>query len=106
MRIDNAFSYMMDRRAGSSKVGTPPRYDADDCHEYVPSTICKLHLLTHLPSCQIPGYSQRVFFSKPCNFFSYLMRNFLSVRIYRVQGETEGDFRRGDKRCVIRNLLT
>jgi hypothetical protein len=74
MRIDNAFSYMMDRGAGSSKVGTPPRYDADDCHEYVPSTICKLHLLTHLPSCQIPGYSQRVFFSKPCNFFSYLMR--------------------------------
>ena len=73
MRIDNAFSYMMDRRAGSSKVGTPPRYDADDCHEYVPSTICKLHLLTHLPSCQIPGYSQRVFFfSKPRNFLSYL----------------------------------
>ncbi|KAN0118615.1 ATP-dependent DNA helicase [Russula decolorans] len=33
MRIDNAFSYMMERRAGSSKVATPARYDADDCHE-------------------------------------------------------------------------
>jgi hypothetical protein len=46
MQIDNAFSYMMGRRAGSSKVATPPRYDADDCHEYV-STICKC---TYSPS--------------------------------------------------------
>jgi hypothetical protein len=27
-----------------------------------------------------------------------------SVWIYRVQGETEGDFRRGDKRYAIRIL--
>ena len=27
-----------------------------------------------------------------------------SVRVYRVQGETEGDFRRGDKRYAVRIL--
>jgi hypothetical protein len=38
MRIDNAFSYMMERRAGSSKATGPPVYDAEDCHECVSST--------------------------------------------------------------------
>ena len=37
---------------------------------------------------------------RPCIFFSLFMRIFLSLWIYGVQGETEGDFRRGDKRCV------
>lgn len=31
----------MERRAGSSIVAAPPRYDGEDCHEYVSSTICK-----------------------------------------------------------------
>ena len=35
MRIDNAFSYMMDRRAGSSKSTGPVSYDVADCHECV-----------------------------------------------------------------------
>ncbi|KAH8995511.1 ATP-dependent DNA helicase [Lactarius hatsudake] len=34
MRIDNALSYMMNQRAGSSKRDDgPPHYDASDCHE-------------------------------------------------------------------------
>jgi hypothetical protein len=50
MRIDNAFSYMMDRQAGSSKGATPPSYDAEDCHEYASSTIYKCtRSLTHVP---------------------------------------------------------
>jgi hypothetical protein len=35
MRIDNALSYLMDRRAGSSKATGPVSYDAADCHECV-----------------------------------------------------------------------
>lgn len=96
MRIDNAFSYMMERRAGSSTAATPLRYDAEDCHEYV-SAICKC---TYSPSFVSKS---RVFTKgillRPCNFFPYLCA-FYSLWIYRVQGETEGDFRRGDKRCV------
>jgi hypothetical protein len=49
MRINNAFSYMMERRAGSSKDAAPPRYDAEDCHEYVSlDDLQSLHLLTFL----------------------------------------------------------
>jgi len=98
MRIGNAFSYMMERRAGSSKVAAPARYDAEDCHEYV-SSICKCHCS---PSFVLKiqgihkGYSTTIM-----QLFSYLYA-FSSLWIYRVQGETEGDFRRGDKRYVIR----
>jgi hypothetical protein len=98
MRIDNAFSYMMERRAGSSKVATPARYDADDCHEYVWTiSSCKC---TYSPSFVSKS---RVFTKgillRPCKCSPYLCA-FSSLWIYRVQGETERDFRRGDKRCV------
>jgi hypothetical protein len=55
-------------------------------------------LLTFL-RVENPGYSQRVFYYDHANFSPYLCA-FSSLWIYRVQGETEGDFRRGDKRCV------
>jgi hypothetical protein len=46
MRIDNAFTYMMERRPGSSKTTGPPRYDAGDCHECVSFDDLQMHLLT------------------------------------------------------------
>jgi hypothetical protein len=54
---------------------------------------------THPPSYRNPGYSQRVFYCDHAIFF-LIYAHFSSLWIYGVQGETEGDFRRGDKRCV------
>ncbi len=56
MRIDNAFTYMMERGAGSSKVTSPPRYDVEDCHECVSSTtrICKF-IYSHVVPAEFQG---------------------------------------------------
>jgi hypothetical protein len=45
MRIDNALSYMMDRRAGSSKSTGPVSYDVADCHECVFRILWKVETL-------------------------------------------------------------
>ena len=57
---------------------------------------------THFRPCRDPGCSQRVFYCEHTT--PLLFMRIYSVWVYRVQGETEGDFRRGDKRYAVRIL--
>ena len=58
-------------------------------------------ILTFVLYCDT-GCSQKVFYHDYAIF--HLFMRIYSVWIYRVQGETKGDFRRGDKRYAIRIL--
>ena len=102
MRIDNAFAHMMERRRGSSKTTDPPRYDAADCHECVFLQHRSANASTYFRPFRDPGYSQRVIYYDHAT--PLLFMRICSVWVYRVQGEAEGDIRRGDKRYAVRIL--
>lgn len=60
-----------------------------------------MHPLTFVP-CRDLGCLQRVFYRD--NAILLLLMRVYSVWVYRVQGEAEGDIRRGDQRYAIRIL--
>jgi hypothetical protein len=100
MRIDNALSYLMDRRAGSSKSIDPPRYDAADCHE------CVFPHSKFLKRVYSPSFRNFRVFTKGTPFLItellFLFTRVYSVWIYGVQRAAEGDLRRGDQRYAFK----
>jgi hypothetical protein len=58
---------------------------------------------THSPSCEIQGIHKG--YSTATMRILFYLCALSSLWIYRVQGETERDFRRGDKRCVYQKYF-
>jgi hypothetical protein len=104
MRIDNAFSFMMERRAGSSTAATPLRYDAEDCHEYVSSTICKCSYSPSFVS-KIQGI-HKGYSTTTMQIFPLIYAHFLVFGYTEYKGKQKEIFDAAINGVSIRNLST